>query len=539
MAQSFDVIVVGSGPAGVSVSYPMVEAGLRVLMVDGGRTRSVSPPSQSYINSRIMDQSQSNWMVGKDFHSLKLDLAASPKLRVPTHKHVFEGFLAENQINGKNFITLGSLAAGGLSEAWGCGVAALDDSELADFPFSPESIRNSYAAVAKRIGISGACDDDLAQYFGLDKWADPPIPLDRLQAKMMAAYRRNGRAINAEGVRLGRSRVAALSRDHRPLQLGEAYYRFACNLSGNCLWGCSRKSLYTAAFDLERLRTKDNFTYVPGFIVDSLSENEGRSQINGHSSTNREFRKTYAAKKIVLCAGTLATTRLALNQMKAVNSAPLQTCPNAAFLVWRPASLGIPAEPSFGLGQISFSVKFSNESTGFGSFFSSTGIPISEFVRAMPFKKPYAVQILRRLLTSCVVGNIFLPGKFTEGSVALSRDGALTVRGNYLPEVKTLMHEAKQKLSHTARKLGAVILPFSFTIGQPGGDLHYACSLPMKCTPKLSETDRNGKISGLKNIYAADGSVLPTLSAKSHTLTIMANADRIGRELAKALDPTS
>lgn len=30
----FDVIIVGSGPAGTSAAYPLVKAGLKVLMVD-------------------------------------------------------------------------------------------------------------------------------------------------------------------------------------------------------------------------------------------------------------------------------------------------------------------------------------------------------------------------------------------------------------------------------------------------------------------------------------------------------------------------
>ena len=32
-----DVVIIGTGPAGVSAAYPLVEAGLQVLMIDGGR----------------------------------------------------------------------------------------------------------------------------------------------------------------------------------------------------------------------------------------------------------------------------------------------------------------------------------------------------------------------------------------------------------------------------------------------------------------------------------------------------------------------
>ena len=38
MTPEFDVIIVGSGPAGTSAAYPLVQAGLRVLMVDAAST---------------------------------------------------------------------------------------------------------------------------------------------------------------------------------------------------------------------------------------------------------------------------------------------------------------------------------------------------------------------------------------------------------------------------------------------------------------------------------------------------------------------
>ena len=37
MAYDADAIVVGSGPSGVSVTLPMLEAGMRVLLLDGGK----------------------------------------------------------------------------------------------------------------------------------------------------------------------------------------------------------------------------------------------------------------------------------------------------------------------------------------------------------------------------------------------------------------------------------------------------------------------------------------------------------------------
>ena len=54
----------------------------------------------------------------------------------------------------------------------------------------------------------------------------------------------------------------------------------------------------------------------------------------------------------------------------------------------------------------------------------------------------------------------------------------------------------------------------------------------MRHRPILGESSQFGEIVGLPGVYAVDGSSLPVLSERSHTLTIMANADRIARHVA-------
>ena len=54
----------------------------------------------------------------------------------------------------------------------------------------------------------------------------------------------------------------------------------------------------------------------------------------------------------------------------------------------------------------------------------------------------------------------------------------------------------------------------------------------MKNSPSISETSEVGEVAGLNGVHVVDGACLSVLSEKSHTLTIMANADRIGRKLA-------
>lgn len=514
------MIVVGSGPAGVSSAFPLVEAGLKVLLVDGGREMSLSPPSKPYLISRAEDENQWEWMVGRDYHALRNVNAVSPKLRVPIHAPVFEGFNVANKIKANSFVAVGSLARGGLSNAWGGGVARLSPEELCDYPFSPSDIERSYAVVARRMGVSGALNDDLSDYFGLDDWADPPIQMDVLHTRLLNGYAKQKSKVSALGMRLGRSRVAALGQDRAE--------RKSCDLTGNCLWGCHRRALYSAVEDLELLKLYTSFTYRSGFVVERVIRTGEYRAIEGRDTSGYQ---TLKARKIILAAGTLATTRLALQAIQLDKAVTMQTCPTAAFMLWLPAALGTQRVPAFGLGQLSFVLSLQGGGSGFGSLFNPTGIPIAEFSRHMPFRKRYGVDFLKVLLGSCVVGNIFLPGHLSAVTLSLTTDGTLSVKGGYRNEVAGLMSFAEQRLRKVFWKVGALLLPKSFTVGCPGSDIHYASSLPMRAHPMPGETNGFGELFGLDGVHIADGACLSSLSEKSHTLTIMANADRIARRL--------
>lgn len=522
MNPDFDIIVVGSGPAGVSAALPLVEAGLRVLMVDGGKKPSVLPPEADFLSARSNDTEQWKWMIGEEFHALKKRDAVSPKLRVSSHAYAFDGFESHNRVSGRNFITVGSMATGGLSNAWGCGVARFSAREMADFPFSASELDVSYAKVSQRIGISGRADDDMADYFGLDEYSQPPIPMDALHTSMSNLYSNHRKKFHAQGFRMGRSRVAALSEDISD--------RHACNLSGNCLWGCRRRSLYSAADDLPALRKHENFSELSGFVVDGLARFDGYWAVAGQTTTDGE-RSSITASKVVLAAGTLATTRIVLKTLNHRHTVPLLSCPTAAFLLWLPRLLGSPRVHGFGLGQLSFSLALHESINAFGSTFATTGIPLSEFVRHVPLQRPFGIDLLRAMLSSCVVGNLFLPGSLTDAEAKLNDDGSLIVSGKFGDEVTPLMNEANRRLRKAYRSLGAILLPGSFTVGRPGGDIHYAGTLPMRKLPAIGETSQLGEVKGLEGVYVVDGACLPVLPEKSHTLTIMANADRIGQYL--------
>jgi len=519
----FDVIIVGSGPAGTSAAYPLVKAGLKVLMVDAqADAGSAAAPTRPFLTSRTNDELQWKWMIGENFHALNQLDAVSPKLKTPTHAHVFQGFSASNRIETNNFIGIGSLATGGLSNAWGCGVARLPASDFSDLPIDYSELEKSYETVSRRIGISGQIDDDLSSYFGLDEWSQPPLPLDKLHQRLLDNYTRRRQAFPDSGFRLGRSRVAVLS---QPLE-----ERKACDLSGNCLWGCQNQALYCASQELPKLKQYPGFQHVQDFLVDDLLKQDGSWAITDHRSSRR-----FSGTRLLLAAGTLASTRLALKHLNYSAPLPLLSSPTAAFLLWLPKMLGTPRVSAFGLGQLSFALELTSDATAFGSTFSTTGLPMSEFVSRVPMSKRYSIELLKNLLSSCLVGNIFLPGHLSNNTAALRPDGSLSINGDLQPEIPTLMKAAEAKLRRIYWKMGALLMPMSFTVGNPGADIHYAGTLPMHSMPKTGQTDIFGEVAGLPGMHIVDGACLPSLTEKSHTLTIMANADRIGRSLATTI----
>jgi hypothetical protein len=522
MNPEYDVIIIGSGPAGVSAAFPLIERGLKVLMLDGGSSRKKNSISDNYLDLRHTDSEQWRWMIGEDYHALKMQEAVSPKLRIPNLSYVFDSYLDKLNIKSRNFVAVGSLAPGGLSNAWGAGVSYFSSSELRSFPFPAEDILASSKYVAKRIGISGKSSDDLTDYFGVDGEASPAIELDSLHKKLFQGYGKHRNELLKQGFRVGRARVAVINEDNRSRQ--------SCSLTGNCLWGCNRESIYSASYDLIELQKKDNFTYVSGFIVENLERYDDAWRVQGISS-NGSICSYLTSTKVVLAAGTLASTKLALKALNYRSQVKMLSSPTAAFLLWVPSMFAQSRQSGFGLGQLAYTLDIGENLKAFGSTFSTNGIPISEFARHVPLRRSNSIDILSVLMSSCVVGNVFLPGHLTTASAQLLDDDVLQIDGSYPDLLSSIMKNISSNLRRSLFKIGGIMLPGSFTLGIPGGDIHYAGTLPMRENPVIGESNAFGELAGLKNLYVTDGAALPILPEKSHTLTIMANADRIGRAI--------
>lgn len=521
-----DILVVGSGPAGVSAAIPLVEAGWRVLMIDAGLEAEQPPPAQKFYAIRTQDWRQWKLFVGAQFQALRADVPASPKFRAPTNAFAYAGYRQAYNVRAANFSVIGSLAAGGLSNIWGAGVSYYTADDLRDFPITRTELEPSYRAITARIGISGSDSDDLADFFGADISLQPPTALNENAARLLRRYNANRAAARRQGVALGRARNAVLTQD-----LGE---RQRCDESNACVWGCARGAIYSAAFDLARLRRHDNFHYCGRLMVESLRRQDDRCTLRIRPLDGSEAFE-HPAKKIILACGALGSAKLVLNALGIMDrELPFVSSPTLGFAVWLPERLGAAvARQGFGLSQLSFSVRGSEErNSAFGNLFGTDGLLTSELIRYLPFSAPTAIGFARLLSPSLLLGNCFLPGHFSRHSFSCRSDGTLEVHGAYHNGISSWVAEVKRRLNRMFLRYGMVILPNSFQLTTPGSDVHYAATLPMRRAPESFQTRATGEIAALAGVYVVDGAVLSALPGKAHTLTIMANADRIARRLA-------
>jgi choline dehydrogenase-like flavoprotein len=510
-----EFIVIGSGPAGVSASVPLVEAGRRVLMLDG--------TADPYRSKRSRENG-ARWqrVLGDRLEALQPDDGLSPKLRTSESRSVVDAFRTWADIKENDFFAIGALARGGLSRIWGSLVSEFDQADLHSWPIRVAELVPSYRAVAARIGLSGSSDDDMAEFYGLSGPVLPAPPIGQTAAIVLKNYLKRSRA---SGFALGLARNALLTVNH-----GD---RPACDLSLDCLWGCRRGAIYDACRDLDALRKSPHFRLIDDAVVTRLAPVE-----HGWNAIIRGRDQPFRAPRILVAAGALGTLRLMApllgderTELRLLNS-PLLALP-----MLLPARIaGNPSRIGHTLAQLGFSYAYSPEPGEYvtGTLYEVSALPPSSFVTRLPFGRRAGTEIFRALSPALIVASIYFPGTCSANTVSTHRDGddvSIAIRGALCEAFAPLNRAIQRALTKVFRGLGAFALP-SAELAKPGTDAHLGGLFPMGGNER-NGTDSVGELNGCKGLYLVDGSVLPTMPSKPNTLTIMANADRIARHLAK------
>jgi choline dehydrogenase-like flavoprotein len=513
-----EFIVVGSGPAGVSAAVPLVAAGRRVLMIDGGGAAPLAPLDAA---------SPVSWRdrLGRELEALQPDEGLSPKLQTPTARNVVGAFQRWSDLSTDNFLAVGALARGGLSRVWGGYVSELDSDDLAGWPITSDDLAASYRAVIERIGVSGAADDDMGSFHGR---LGPILPAPPIGPAASVLHERYRRAAPIADFSLGLARNALLTIDRSD--------RRACDLSLSCLWGCARGAIYDARYDLLHIGKSPTFKLVDNCIATAVDADKSGWRIL--TQTGRSLR----APRVLLAAGTLGTLRLiapllterGLSELRLLNS-PVQVMP---MLV--PSRLGKPApQRGYTLAQLGYALRYAAGRPDYaaGALYEVAALPPSTFAARLPLGRRAATELIRTLASALMIATTYFPGSCSDNAVHWRRDGGgirISIRGGFAPDFAKIAIDTRRHLARIFRRLGAWALPGA-TIAPPGIDAHLGGLFPMGLSAQQGSS-RYGELNIAPGLFIVDGSAHPTMPAKFVTLTIMANADRIGRHLAQTRD---
>jgi hypothetical protein len=531
------IVIVGAGASAVHFAATALALGRRVVMLDVGiPAPSPALPGASLNQLKSDLEDPVRYFLGEDYESLILPADDSEYYGFPPSKSYVFRNLAGNEVAAKGFQPLMSFAGGGLAQAWTAGAYPFNDGELAAFPFGWDEMAPAYGEVARRIGVSGVSDDDLAAFYPAHDGLMPPIALDAHSQQLLGEYQRKRARLSAKhGLVLGRSRSASLSRDHAG--------RKACSLSGRCLWGCPTQSLYTPSVTLNECRRHPKFEYVSGIRIDHFvtdAANRVTHVVGARTDTGEELRREVGA--MVLAAGTLSSGRILLESllragvrhelaglmdnrqvlMPFVNMKRVGKQFDDRSYQYHQIAIGAPGATPFDYVH--------------GLVTTLTTAMTHPVVQSLPVGMRAATGVFRNIHGALGLANInFRDTRRNENRVALDvgPDGrsqrllvAYTPEASEAGRVKPMIGRFRGFLA----SLNCIAPPNMTRLRPMGASVHYAGTVPMLADGGDFTTDRAGRCRPFENLVIADGSTFPSLPAKNLTFTLMANATRIARE---------
>jgi choline dehydrogenase-like flavoprotein len=304
LQQTYDVIVVGSGATGGWAAKRLSEAGLKVALLEAGR--SVTP--REFTEHMPVFQLKYR---GRD-----PEIAKTRPIQQQCYacmEYNYEWFVndLENPYStptDRPFTWQRLRVLGGRSLVWGRHSYRLSDVDFkaasrdgfdVDWPISYADLAPYYDIVERYVGISGAAEKNPMLPDGQFL---PPMKMScgevRLRDSMQKKFGRT----------LTMGRVAILTQPHNG--------RAPCHYCGPCERGCFTFSYFSSPFTTVKDAVKTgNCTLITDAIVSHVDMDAGSNKASGVTFVTRATKETkqVRGKAVVLCAQALESTRILLN----------------------------------------------------------------------------------------------------------------------------------------------------------------------------------------------------------------------------------
>ena len=517
--------VIGSGPAGVACTRALIERGIRVTILDVGKSYNRETlASIRRLQVTPLDEWKNSEIYKELYSRRELSETTIPKKRVFGSDFPYEDDrqLNLNQLNTKCLI---SHAKGGLSNVWGGAVLPFRSEDFQEWPISLSDLIPYYEIITKEMGISGV-RDDLEVMYPLYTEPQGVFELSNQGKHILNVMQRSRKKLNAKGIYFGQSRIG--------VNLKEGKRSTQCCYQGVCLEGCPFFVIYNSMFSLDKLILKKECAYISNIAVSDIEEiSNNKVRVNGFSE-NDSTQKTFLFDKVFIACGPIASAKIVIHTLKKYDHVfnlkyhPYFLLP----LVSLNSVNNVSREKLHTLSQLFIEVvnkKISDfplhlQLYGYNSFLEDK---LDSFM--LMSRSRIKHSILNRLLllqgylhSSEVEGIQFKIKCHSNGQTSID------MKSKRERKVNKIMRSLALFLFFNRKSFGFwPLYPFGM-IGSAGDGNHIGSLFPMKKKPRENESDYLGRVAPLKRTHIVDSSILTSLPPSTLTLTVMANAYRIG-----------
>ena len=512
-----EIIVIGSGPAGISSSKALIEKNKKVLLIDVGF--EIENDFREMKN-KLSKKEPGNWSsedkkLVLDSINFNLQGADTKKLYCSDFASKKNFFSNIEMINCKPYV---SYAKGGLSNLWG---RSIDKYNNKDFEKWPKKIKNLdfyYKKILKFMDISIWNFNNKNSHF-FEKSRNNYY-LSKQSEYLIGKYKKNYEFLNKKGISLKSNVIAGSFND--------------CKYCGMCLYGCYYDILYTTVDTINELEKESNFNYLSGYTVTEIIEEKSKKNIRIQAINNKTSEvEVFISNKVYLAAGAISSTKIIMESNKIYNK---QITIKTSDLYYIPGLTlknikNIKDEMLFTLSQLSLNIQDTKISKkpiniyihGYNNLFEKV-FNNKDFLKVILFK------LLNLILGRVVVLFNYIHSDYSSILQLELLNNKLILKGVENKKSKLINFKIKIKLLKSIFKTGIIPIFFLNKKRPIGSSSHLGSSFPMSDNPKYLESDIYGRVCGYKNIHIVDSSVLPNIPSISHTFTIMANAYRIAYE---------
>lgn len=524
--------VIGTGAGGGIIAYKLARSGEDVLALNAGKI-----PEPDLFENELSPEQKHDFGIGKKTTfpvKYKVDLShelfadASEKSTGNIPPETFQHFQIQH-ING-------------LQNLWNANCIRYSDDDFANrqshnenckWQVSYEEMASHYSSVEKLALVVGK-KDDLSQF--PDGEFMPPNPLRNIDQ----IFLRSNKHLESPDLFFFFNRKAVDLRE---------YSSQKCVSCGRCDRGCRSSSVYKFSTHLyPKIKELKNFRlFEYSRVVRVHSEPRQKAKvivINEQSNKMMEI----DADIVIIAAGAIESARLLLNSFslnrtgmeevgKYLQDVPFVSVGTSLIKAWFksvPENRGYGDHLLVGGKLKANEIKFPFVAQLWSDFMKDPIYLNDIHFLPRPLRKIVAKQIYRST-AALLLWAPAIPRKenLLELSNELDRYGQRQLNVRYDRDPLELM------FSKQLEKLGQKLLRNAFglvtnsLLSPPGKGLHYSGTCRMGATPHQGVVDKNLKFYGADNIYICDGGVIPQLSEKHPTLTIMALAHRLGEYLIK------